>query len=61
MDKTTPPDDDDRYGIPPSKYGPKGWVYGPTHYGMGHTTTTLTFMTDEANEDLDPIARDRGH
>jgi hypothetical protein len=28
------PSSDDRYDGPPSKYGPTGWAYGPTHYGM---------------------------
>jgi hypothetical protein len=47
--------------IPPSKYGPTGRAYGPTHYGMGHTTMTLTFKTDHANEGLNPVAQDQGH
>jgi hypothetical protein len=34
-DKTAPPDDDDRYGEPPSKYGLTGRAYNPPTTGCG--------------------------
>ena len=52
-DKTTPPGDNYRYGTTPSKSSPTRWAYGPTHYGMGHTTLALTFKTGQATRDLD--------
>jgi hypothetical protein len=59
--KTGPPSGDDRYDEPPSKCCPTGQAYGPTYYGMGLTTTALTFKANQANEGHDPRARDRGH
>jgi hypothetical protein len=61
IDKTTLPGRDDRYGIPPPKYGPTRRAYDPTHYRMGHKTMPLTFKADQATKDINPAARDRGH
>jgi hypothetical protein len=61
MNKITPPGDEDWYDIPLSKYGPTRWAYGPTHYGMGHMTATLTFEASQATGDLDLIDQGRGH
>jgi hypothetical protein len=61
VDKIGPPDGDDRYGNPLSKYGLMRWAYGPTHYGMELMTTTLTFKANQANEGHVLGAWDRGH
>jgi hypothetical protein len=47
------PGSDDWYGILLSKSSLTRWAYDPTHCGMGCTTLTLTFKTDQATSDLD--------
>jgi hypothetical protein len=58
--KKTPPSNGSQYGDTPSKYVLMRWVYNPTHYGMGLTTTTLTFGAIPANEGHNSKVRGRG-